>query len=282
MSTRRPTRGPPAQCPGLASSTMRSGRDLDDRKGPGALEGRLPLSRRRRPHDRESWMCQDGEQRRVRLHERDLHGPPVGHADLLDDARHAAKQRGSGGVHRRRIRVSGSNQPLQAVRHVPRSQRRAVMEPDTLAETKRPDEPISRHGPLDGERRFDIAATVGVAQERVEDLAGDQRHGSFQRGRRIEAWRAEREGRRGDCQVPPARAREHRGRAPRAGARARHATCLKLYAGITARATARANRMLESAARASGGPSPTNRVDAQPKLKERVTELQCWETRCSE
>ena len=166
---------------------MRSGRDLDDRKGSGALEGRLALSGRRRQHDRESWVGQHGEQRRVRLHERDLHGPPVGHADLLDDARYAAKQSGSGGIHRRRIRVSRANQPLQAVDHVLRSQRRAVVEPDALAQTKRPDEPISRHGPLHGQRRFDVAATVGVAQEGVEDLAGDERHGSFERGRRIEA-----------------------------------------------------------------------------------------------
>jgi hypothetical protein len=40
---------------------------------------------------------------------------------------------------------------------------------------------------LHGQPRFDVAATVGVAQERVEDLAGDERHGSLERGRRIEA-----------------------------------------------------------------------------------------------
>jgi hypothetical protein len=40
---------------------------------------------------------------------------------------------------------------------------------------------------LHGQRRFDVATTVGVAQERVEDLTGDERHGSFERGRRIEA-----------------------------------------------------------------------------------------------
>ena len=71
--------------------------DLHDRKGSGALEKRLALSGGRRQHDRESWVGQDGEQRRVRLRERDLHGPPVGRADLLHDARYTAKQSGSGG-----------------------------------------------------------------------------------------------------------------------------------------------------------------------------------------
>ena len=212
-------------------------------------------------------MGQHGEQRRVRLHERDLHGARVGRADLLDDARYAAKQSGSSGIHRRRIRVSRSNQPLEAVHHVLRSQRRAVVEPDALAETKRPDEPVSRHGPVHGQRRFDVAATVGVAQERVEDLAGDQRHGSFERGRRIEAWRAEREGRRGDCQVPPARAREHRGRAPRAGARARHAACLSYTPESPP-----ARRASESDAREHSrsfhvAASPTNRVDAHTEIE---------------
>jgi hypothetical protein len=88
---------------------------------------------------------------------------------------------------------------------------------------------------------------------------------------------AEREGRRGDCQVPPARAREHRGRAPRAGARARHATCLKLYARITARAIGASESDAREQSEGFRGWSPTNRVDAQPKLKERGTELQCWE-----
>jgi hypothetical protein len=42
---------------------------------------------------------------------------------------------------------------------------------------------------LRGQRRFDVAATVGVAQEGVEDLAGEERHRSVERGRRVEAWR---------------------------------------------------------------------------------------------
>jgi hypothetical protein len=74
-----------------------------------------------------------------------------------------------------------------------------------------------------GQRRFDVAATVGVAQERVEDLAGDERHGSFKRGRRIKAW-----GQHGkaDAETPgfrrPARGNtedEHREQEPENGTR---------------------------------------------------------------
>ena len=78
----------PVPGPGFQHDAPR--RDLDDRERvrcPGS--GAFALSRRRRQHDREGGMGEDGEQRRVRLHERDLHGPRVGRADLLDDARRA-------------------------------------------------------------------------------------------------------------------------------------------------------------------------------------------------
>ena len=42
VNTRRPTRGPPAQCPGLASSTMRSGAISTIAKGPVPWKGAFP------------------------------------------------------------------------------------------------------------------------------------------------------------------------------------------------------------------------------------------------
>ena len=88
----------------------------------------------------------------------------------------ARSSRGAAGFGAGRIRVAGSDDPVEALHHVLRGQRRAVVEPDAVAETEGPRR-ARRATPTTATASpgSTSLATVAVLHEGVEDLAGDER-----------------------------------------------------------------------------------------------------------
>ena len=225
VNTRRPARGPPAQCPGLASSTMRPGSISTIAKGPVPWKGALPS--------------------------------PEGDGSTIERAGWA--RTASSGAYGCTsaictVRASGARISLTTP-GTPRSSRGAAAFtagafgcPDRSAAPGCPPRAAKsaacRRGtgrPREGEtsRRAHLSTRTIARPAPVRrrchrrSSAGACRRPGGRRAARVLRARtpdrglgAEREGRRGDYQAPPVRARERRGRAPRTGARARHAACL--------------------------------------------------------
>ena len=131
-------------------------------------------------------MGEHGEQRRVRLRQDDLNGPWARRPELLHDAGSPPEQRRPGPA---RALGLGLQLALEACGDLCRGERRPVVEFDTFAQGERPHESIPGRGPADGQRRIDLGAPLAPDHQRVEDLAGDERDGSLERGAGIEDGR---------------------------------------------------------------------------------------------
>ena len=108
---------------------------------------------------------------------------------LAWEGRQPAEQRGEDGGPARGLGVAGTDLPFEAVHHMLRGERSAVVEAHPSSQPERPEEAVPGHRPLLRQGRLDVTAAVRELDEGVEDLPGDQRHGSVESGGRIQLRR---------------------------------------------------------------------------------------------
>jgi len=158
-------------------------RDVDDAIGAAADQARDPLHGAAEPRDRHRRVGQHREQRRIRLHEHDVHRAAIGGADFLDDAGHAAEQRGP---RRRRRRGIVLQMTGEARGDFGGRDRRPIVKGHTIPKRERPGQPITGDGPACGQRGLDVRRAEPIRDQGVEHLPREQRNRAVERARGIE------------------------------------------------------------------------------------------------
>ena len=179
----RAERGGAAQYGEIGVERDAAGADLADGIGPRPDPAHGPRARVRDGEDR---VREHREQRRVRQGEVDLHRSLVRREDLPDDAGRSPQETGRRRVRRRSQRVAGHDDAVEALRHVARGERGAVVEADAVPDAESPLEPVAGDDPRGRQPRLHVARPLAVLDERVEDLARDQGHGTIESRGRIQ------------------------------------------------------------------------------------------------
>ncbi len=145
-----------------------------------------PHGARARMGDGKDGMREHGKERGVGQEQIDLHRALIGGEDLLHDPRRAPEEARAGRVWRRRQRVGGHDDPVEALGDVARGERGAVVEANAVTDAEGPLEAVSGDRPRSCQSRFHVARALAVLNESLEDLARDQRDRTVEGGGRIQ------------------------------------------------------------------------------------------------
>ena len=176
----RSARGGDPQCPATASSATLPGAASTIRYGPLPMNRVVPSASRCRARDTESRMRQDGQQRRVRLDQYELHRMRI--------STHALPSRRQGGhaAMSARRRALARLDPLEARRHLGGCHRTAVVETCAVTQGEGPGQTIPRHRPASREGRIHVCRAFAIGNE------GRRRPAERSKGRHRRDWRPDR------------------------------------------------------------------------------------------